>query len=664
MNKRFLLLFLLSVFSLPAWAQISNLKNYKWPDKPKQSPAHEKFSSGDAYIIHERQVFSLDLDSRGVYSYSSIKRKIKILTQKGVDEYARIVVPRSRQGNISLLDARTIKSNGQTVDLDVKEIKELTIADDEKLFDRRKFMLFAIPGVEAGDEVEIIIGYGGYGASLGEEIYLHSYLPIVKSEVSIHRMKDIILDVRFYNQIDYPKQEENSTHITYQWTMNDVPAMADHEGSIPTLDLPYISYVIKKVKLGASYYDIDGVGNTWVSAKEFFANQYLISGISARGRDRKLDNYFENLWTQSGATDKLSKVRVVHNHINNKMKVTKLPDSETSLPLINYLNNMAVDAPNLYRIYHYLLYSLATDYFFCMARDFYDGPIDLEFIACQQIDNLLFSFKDEKGETYYLIPRNADEIYEVGEIAGDLQGTKIVAIQLNRKDEISFPTLPYNTIDNNLRSRIIRTKITPGSEKSPMQFTETLQGIYSTNARHFYIENDKAGKLKSRFSATLKERNSNMELDSIRVLSYDSLFPFQFKFEYFMHTDHVLSEVDKNLYSINMNNWFHHILGKVNPEGRIMDYYFPFTGRDAFKYYLEFENEVEMVNSDKLVKNIVTPFSRYSLTMTQVSPKVLLIESTVTISKKRVPLEEINKLKTYYEHLDEADNEPLLVKLK
>ncbi|HMT28244.1 MAG TPA: DUF3857 domain-containing protein [Bacteroidia bacterium] len=661
MNKRIILIILLVFQFSISFSQLKGLKEYKWPDKPKPNAVYPKFSNEDAYLVNERKTISFSVDSRGIYMYTNIKRKIKILTQKGIDNYAKIVLPKNAGKKLTLIDARTIKGDGKIVDLDIDQIKEIQAVDDENVLSTRKYILFAVPGVEVGDEIEFIAGYGGYGTGLGQEIYLHSYLAAVKREVMIHRMKEIELDIRFYNNLAYPKQSETSTEITFSWESNDLPSLERQPGSVPTLDLPFISYAVKKVKLGGNYYDLDGVGNAWTSALDWFGKYYLIKSIDNNYRDKKLDSFFESLWADSGSTNIVSKVRVVHDYLNKNMEVVDLPESESNLALSSYVTSKKVDESNLYRIYHYLLHRMSTATYFCMARDFYDGPIDVAFVAFQQINELIFAFKDESGTLHYVMPRGPGKQYEVDEVMDDIQGTQCISISLQGNNEVTMPKLPFNMATDNIRSRQAKVNLALGKGNANLQVVETFQGVTSTNARHFYINENENGNLKEEFTKLMKERNDKMILDSINILSFDNQFPFTFKINYGLNVKDAVTEMDAKLFSVSMENWFYHNIDILDSSDRAMDYYFPNLGKDVFKYFLIFENDVKLVNADKLKKYISLPFCNYNLEITQLNSKSILVESAFQVKQIRIPLDEVGKYVRLCEKIEEADNEPIII---
>jgi hypothetical protein len=407
------------------------------------------------------------------------------------------------------------------------------------------------------------------------------------------------------------------------------------------------------------------VGDAWTSILDFGGKYYVYDKIGPNYRENKLDDFLEERWKEKSATTVVDKVKTIHDWMNKHMKVEDLPENESTLSLITYVNNRKIDHQNLFKLYHYLLFRTSPDYALCMARDFYDGPIDFAFVAFHQINYILYSFKDEAGATHYVIPQDDDENkYELDEIDGRIQGTKYISMNLkNKNHEITNPKLPFNAPVDNTRSRMAKAELDLETGNAALKFDETIQGVYSTNARHFYMKNEEDSTLKKEFVSLMKERNETAQVDSISVTSYETTFPFTFKLNYHLTIGNVVSKVDEKLYAVSTEKWFYHTLDKVNPQTRNMDYYFPNLGRDIFKYYLVFPTNVSLVNGEKIKKSIQQPFSTYSLDITQVNPTTILVESSFQVRQVHVPLAEITKLSEMIQKIEEADNEPVMVKV-
>ncbi|MEL6867992.1 MAG: DUF3857 domain-containing protein, partial [Bacteroidota bacterium] len=142
---------------------LSAQKDYKWDKKVKPTPAiSAEFKEADAVMIYNFEQRQTYFQDQGFYCRNIIKRRIKIQTQLGLERYARIILPKKRDMRMSILDARTIKKDGSIVDLDAKnDIKVIELTSDDDLFDRSRYKVFSVPGVEVGDEIEVVCIHEG-----------------------------------------------------------------------------------------------------------------------------------------------------------------------------------------------------------------------------------------------------------------------------------------------------------------------------------------------------------------------------------------------------------------------------------------------------------------------------------------------------------------------
>jgi len=153
-----ILLALILLFSLNLSAQ----RDYRWEKEYEPSPEiPAAFQQEDAVIIYTSEERQSRVINNAPFTRNIIKRRYKILTEKGLEEYTRFSVNRGNRMSIAILDARTRKASGEIVDLDAKEIKELEYNAEKDLTDKGKYLLFSVPGVEVGDEVEIVVTYEG-----------------------------------------------------------------------------------------------------------------------------------------------------------------------------------------------------------------------------------------------------------------------------------------------------------------------------------------------------------------------------------------------------------------------------------------------------------------------------------------------------------------------
>ena len=444
--------------------------------------------------------------------------------------------------------------------------------------------------------------------------------------------------------------------------MENLESMDDQEGGIKALQLPFASYALKKISYGKGYYTENIITDSWKSVFERY-NNIWVSADENKLFDKKLNNFLDELWTGIDNTDPEKKISVFHDYVNENIEIVYLEEKETTFPLNYYLvKTKQVNRQVLFRIYQYAIEKAGLEPYFVMARYFHAGPIDRSFTAAQQITTFLLGYKPEAGPMKYITPTYSNQSYELNEIKESLQGTSCITVKLTKEKSIGFAKLPNNRQIDNLRSRQVKVTVKLEEPKVHQEFSETLTGSYSTNNRYTYMTAKKDDELGKIFTDILKKRVDNAILDSIKIESFSKEFPFTFKLKYSYRIDNTVTKIDDGLYSIALDDWFYHHTDKLKKENRLLDYYFDKNGTDVFKYFLVFDEKIQIVNGEKLNKIITGRYCKYDLSISQVNENTVLIESKLQTIASRVPAIKIGEIVDTYEAVDNADNEPLVIK--
>ncbi len=276
-NKNLRKLLLLAMMTLICSSTIVAQKNYKWSKKVSPSPTiPERFKDADAVMIYSTEIRQTKFEDYKFFSRNVFKQRIKIQTQKGLEDYARIIMSKKGGMDIYTLDARTIKQDGSFVDLDTKtEIKEVEVADDDYLIDKKKYKVFSIPGVEVGDEIEIVCIQEGYALERGGTYVLHKTIPSLKTKFILE-----IFDKRISplatnrNRMPVPIIKDNLNSKVITWVLKDVPGLGEENGNVSAKTLPCFVYELNLDNFYVNTYEAAPNIKNWSDLLHFNNTNY------------------------------------------------------------------------------------------------------------------------------------------------------------------------------------------------------------------------------------------------------------------------------------------------------------------------------------------------------------------------------------------------------
>ncbi len=143
---------MLGVFCGSSYAQDG--KNSYWDEHPSPHHVPKEWEKESAVMVEENTALRYEdnADSQLVM-HRTVHRIIKVLDDKGIDDFNTMKVPVYPGQELETLKARTILPNGTVLDVSRDKMKETK--DDDNKTD----IVFALDGVEKNAEVEWLVTY-------------------------------------------------------------------------------------------------------------------------------------------------------------------------------------------------------------------------------------------------------------------------------------------------------------------------------------------------------------------------------------------------------------------------------------------------------------------------------------------------------------------------
>ena len=634
--------------------------DHKFSKKDKFSGAKipDQFQNEDAVIINYLEHYHVSNEySSSFITVYRIKQRTRLLTDRGVERYGRIYAPKRNGFKLINADARTYKKNGEVLDLKAKEIKEIDyLSEDEVGFSKENYYIFAIPGVEVGDEVEIVYTYRANTTWYGNEFYFSTNLPVLDYQLNLQFSNDMSVAIQLYNGLGQPSIRKDVSSVFYTWKRKNVAYYGDKNYSIEALEVPYASYSLKTV--GTGYSDNTATGNTWTS----YVNRIMNDIVTDPGKSKNASVQFLNNDCSDAlkVSNRLDKMTLIHNYINDKFELTRF-DREPSYFV--QLETHQITRPNLFRLYNDILNYLGIPHYITLARNKYSGPIDTKFVAYHQIEDELLSFRDDENVLHFIIPKTYGNEYQIDEIPSSIQNSTVLLIDAENWNKVKQLKFKKSTINENELNRQVQANVNTVDGYIAHQVKEIATGAFSTQRRDYFLSLYEESNDEELTELLLDRIDGSSNVDSVNVEFKSKESPFPFVLSYEIVLNDRVQDLGDGLISINLNDWFYHNKLSSYDLTRTLDFYAPFRRMDRINYFIRFDKHVELINADVLNVALKESHCRYALNAEQINPNTIKIESSYVINSLQIPKEEIGQLRKVNDQLKKSNSNQLIVKI-
>lgn len=660
----------LSLFQINAFAQQLKLKEHVWPKEETKLELPDSLKNYDAIIVYQRQDIKnfLDLTSGSLINYKTIKTRIKINSQKGLDDLSTISISKSKYRTISKLDARTIKQNGTIVDLKTTEIKILDIKTDKN---RTGFEVirFSVPGVQVGDELEYIYTVESNALYTSGDVFMHSYLPIMKSEFAYTTDNTLYTEFRMYNDMPDPKITRSINDASFLWTLTNLPGLGDERRYNLTETLPYIRFALRKIIIngvaqeGLARYGI--TNNDWAEIYDNYTNEF--KNVNFEDMYKGLDAflYMKKLKSQLDTLGIDAKMSYLISFINDSMKIMDNPDLSNMISLTNYIYNRKIEESNVHNFIRYFMKKFDIKYYVGFGRDRIDGNLDLQFATSSMITDILYIYENEVGEVHFIYPSNSSNKYQIDELPYRLTGTDVVIVHRpsdnSLKSTINVVKVPMNPFNANNRTRMTNIQVNLSSGNCVSKSKESLIGDFSTTFKSA-VYNALEEKNKNESFKDYYGIPNNITIDTFAIDNYKNTFPYNFNFKYEGKVYLEVKEVEKGVYSIPLNGLIDHFKFSTDESGITLNYNCPFRYVDNQKIYLQFEKPIEILSNDIEKLWVLNDIGNYMITFNKINDRTILIDSKIDVRKEKLNPEQYKILHRLNSSAKTANESRLIIK--
>lgn len=286
----------------------SQTNKFYWEEKPVLSKVPDEFNDASAVLLNDSRNHEYKFDKNEMWVYCEQIRKIKVLTDKGIEQFNKIYIFYRGGGEVMKIKARAISPNGEVVNL-----PENKIFDEEE--DGDKFKKFAVEGIEKNSEIEyyVLIRYPVY--TFGVETYMFPSVPIVNASFSLKIPSHLYFDVKGYNGFSVQKDTViDDVRITRAEAHN----IRDFESE--KYSNPGAHYANVQYKLS---YNLDKNSkvrmNTW---NEFAKNVFENYTVFNKKENKAIETILKKIDLKNAKNDE-EKILIIEDYLKHNITVNK-----------------------------------------------------------------------------------------------------------------------------------------------------------------------------------------------------------------------------------------------------------------------------------------------------------------------------------------------------
>ena len=379
-----------------------------WTEKPAFSdlkPGHEKENVVGIFMDEKYEFFySADGNLQVMHSFH---RKFRLNHDDAINSFNKFSVSLSNVIELVELKARVVKPGGQIIEFDKNNIKEVI---DEK--SGSNYKIFAIDGIERGDDIEYFFKRKMSGNNFGQTFFQFKY-PMLRASYEIISPKNLIYAIKGYN--GFPDgvhtvlpEERNQ----FKCEMENIPALTDEKYAYFNPRRARVDY-----RLDYNYNRGRSKVLTWNDA-----SQRVYEMIYQDVNTKKVDSWIKSLRIKDGSS--LSKAAQIEEYIKSNIFIQDFHLPEFSD--FDYIRSKKVSSERgIVGLYANLFKSLGIKHEVVLTSERSNVRFDPDFQSWNYLDKYLIYLND--GDTY-IDP--ASNNFRLGCVEGDLTATHGLFIEI------------------------------------------------------------------------------------------------------------------------------------------------------------------------------------------------------------------------------------------
>lgn len=672
LHTRVAFIFLMLIVNLFISSCRSLSCEHKWTTSPLMTAIPDSLQNEAAVIIlNERELSNIFKTYN--FSEESNYSRIKLQTTSAISDFSTFEIFQMPGMRIIELDARTLKPDGRIIDLNSGSIKKLSSENENNYFNFST-LKFSIPGVDVGDEIEIYYKTRNYSLMPYYRYYFHLNAPVLKSNFNYRFTKNIKNKIVMDNHLTKPLFDTLKNIISCKWELNNLRSLKDQNNCIISKELPNLrlsilsmDVILSNQKYGKLYY-YEGnqpVNNfTWADYNSLFIESIkdYVKYNNVKRVD-KIDSVLNRINANFEDTIKFNQFLNVCKYIYDSVTVVEQLDSN-NLRVWRYLADKKINKLNLYKLYRKLFNYYDIDYYICYANNKQKGDVDMQFSIIDSFTDVFFSVKQYTySNMYYIYPSDHIQKFGLNELPINIKGTS--GIILSEQNTFSKSIINQGDASDNFKTKYGFINISPDSNLVYLRYNTVFSGTISTLSRSIQklmVTDDYS--LVDNFKENILRDNPNAIIDTLIIEKAEFNYPNKFNLSLNLTEPNILSTIDSNTYSLNLNTLLNHNIIPYQTTKRWLDFYTDFPYKDNYFFNLNYKLPFEILNADNLITSLENNVGSYNFKIVQVSPTQFDVQSAYIIKYDYVSKEKYNQIEDLNKAFQKIKNASLIIKVK
>jgi Domain of Unknown Function with PDB structure (DUF3857) len=219
--------------------------DYDWEAAPHLTKVNITDTNISVYYLKNFSSSEFIYENGELYEYRLLHRKIKLLTEKGIEAYNTLYLPIYDESDYLVVKARVINGKGEIIELKEEDIKEGVDEETET-----KYKYFAFDGVDKGSEIEYFYIYKRNPVHTGSLFNVQKEYPQLDFDYEIITPWNLIFDFKSYNGLAelvydstlYESKEKNRWEIH----LDTVIRLPNQASSAHEAELQYFGYKLSE----------------------------------------------------------------------------------------------------------------------------------------------------------------------------------------------------------------------------------------------------------------------------------------------------------------------------------------------------------------------------------------------------------------------------------
>ncbi|MCB0402689.1 MAG: DUF3857 domain-containing protein [Flavobacteriales bacterium] len=420
------ILFLILTVSLSGQLNNEAWENY---EKSVYEDVNDSQHQSDVTIIFDRLYYTTISHKESMELLTTVHRKIKINSLYGLEQFNKLYIPTLNEFDRKLefvdCKAKTLKKGKPAVITDTSTFVTTTLPANAPTFYKMKgnVKMLALNDINIGDEIEYVYSIKFFFNYAPENYYRTERILFKDDHFCLER--SVYFDAQGFNvriwPYNFPDGRDRNADFSYKTGkkvgLSRLEAAPDELYSITSLNEPFIYYIIDNSMVVKE--------DTWEDFAQNFKPHRSETKKNSIFNGEKLVETLRDIGKISGIKNKyqaiLEKInKPIEDHFDLYHEVRNDVDVAWS-----YAKIISKTVKSL---------NLPIDFHFVVSK--HRDVIDKTYVSLYQFDNIITSFQDEEGTTYYM--PLLEPYSSFNDVRSEFQGTECFTISQDATGKRSF----------------------------------------------------------------------------------------------------------------------------------------------------------------------------------------------------------------------------------